>query len=63
MNNLSNYLNIVDELESLQCKQCHGSGTINDAKPGDISYRECTCPTCYGAGWKDGVEKRKLVVL
>lgn len=30
------------------CKTCHGLGKLDDAEPGDISFREWPCPDCSG---------------
>ena len=44
------YQRLEKELERLRCKKCHGSGKCDDAEPGDISFREWTCPDCKGTG-------------
>jgi DnaJ-class molecular chaperone len=54
----SNYQRLKDELEALKCTKCHGSGKVDDAEPGDISFNEYTCPRCGGTGLKDGVEAK-----
>lgn len=47
---MSRFREIAQELEECMCTECWGSGTQNDAKPGDIFYNEWECPTCKGSG-------------
>lgn len=50
----SNYQKLKDDLEKLKCTNCNGSGKVDDAEPGDISFNECTCTSCRGTGLNDG---------
>ncbi|EDV1300603.1 hypothetical protein AAC69_002693 [Salmonella enterica subsp. enterica serovar Hadar] len=47
---MSRFREIAQELEECMCTECWGSGTQNDAEPGDIFCREWECPTCKGTG-------------
>ena len=46
------YQSKMKALEATQCDTCHGSGKVDDAEPGDISYNEYECPDCGGSGEK-----------
>ena len=45
---------ILDEIERRQCGECGGSGEVNDAELGDISFNKYDCEECDTTGWKDG---------
>lgn len=47
---MSEYYDAYGELAEAQCTKCQGSGKCDDADPGDISFREWTCPSCKGTG-------------
>ena len=53
-NSMSEYQNLVDEVESLKCQTCGGVGEYDDAGPGDIWFRMIHCTICKGTGFKDG---------
>ena len=45
----------------MTCKTCNGTGLVNDAEPGDISYNVFQCPDCegrkeYKRGYNAGLE-------
>lgn len=40
------YLRVIQR----KCPKCHGRGICDDAEPGDMSFREWTCPECKGTG-------------
>lgn len=44
---------IQNALTLSECLQCSGSGTIDDASPGDMFYNERACPKCNSSGVKD----------
>jgi DnaJ-class molecular chaperone len=46
----------LEKLENLKCQKCHGTGQIDDADPGDISFNIWTCPGCIGTGLFGAVE-------
>ena len=49
-----NYQEILDQIKSLACKTCYGSGELDDAEAGDIRFNTFPCKKCKGTGWKDG---------
>ena len=46
----SNYQRLLDILEDFECQHCLGTGTVDDAEPGDIRYNTYTCKECQGSG-------------
>ncbi len=50
MTDYSIYQTLLKQLESLRCEECHGSGVVDDAAPGDISFNTYVCPVCKGKG-------------
>lgn len=48
---MNNYETLKQELEDAKCTVCYGSGKVNDAEPGDISYSTAVCPACKGEGF------------
>ncbi len=40
----------VELLKLTRCPDCHGSGKLDDAAPGDISFKVWACPKCEGFG-------------
>lgn len=66
---MSNYNDVLVSMKKLQCTHCGGHGRKlkdpkirNSVTPSGES-NTVTCPKCYGTGWDDGVEKRKLVIV
>lgn len=53
---MSKYEEELEKLEHLKCKGCHGSGKLDDAGPGDISFNEWDCKACEGTGLFGPVE-------
>jgi len=49
-----NYRETRDQLFSLSCPSCHGSGKCDDARPGELGYHQWSCLDCLGTGWKGG---------
>lgn len=47
----SEYLRALEDLEARKCETCGGLGTVDDAEPGDISFRTFQCPDCKGSGF------------
>lgn len=47
---MSDFQEMVRELESRKCQKCHGSGELDDMEPGDIFYRKWICDKCGGSG-------------
>lgn len=47
---MNKYEELESKLKRIKCKNCHGSGKCDDAEPGDISFREWSCPECNGTG-------------
>ena len=33
-----------------KCGECYGTGNVDDAEPGDISFNTFVCPKCGGSG-------------
>lgn len=46
-------------LDALGCEVCLGSGVVDAACPGDISYNEYMCVECAGTGYADS--KRRVL--
>ena len=46
------YQDELDKLEARKCGICGGTGKLNDAELGDISYNEWGCDDCKGTGLK-----------
>lgn len=63
MSTLSNFQQNENILEQLRCTTCRGSGTVDDADLGDISFKTYACPKCHGSGWNDHIEQRELIVV
>lgn len=42
------------ELKDKVCEPCSGSGELNDADPGDISFNTWRCTICKGTGFAPG---------
>jgi DnaJ-class molecular chaperone len=49
---MSQYEDELAALEATKCPECHGSGTLDDADFGDISFHTWTCDKCKGTGKK-----------
>lgn len=47
---MSEYTEKKKRLEDSECPTCLGSGEVNDAEPGDISYSTWPCQDCGGRG-------------
>lgn len=47
---MSRYFEIKQELEECMCPECFGTGTLNDAEPGDTRHNTWTCMVCEGSG-------------
>jgi len=50
---------LIHSLATFECPECSGSGEVDDAEMGDISFNTSPCPACKGNGIKDG-KKLKL---
>lgn len=50
----TSYEQAQERLEKLQCPVCHGSGTYDDAEPGDCSFNTYICKLCKRTGFKNG---------
>lgn len=50
---MSQYQDALADLEKHRCENCGGLGKIDDAAPGDISFREWACSLCKGTGFKE----------
>lgn len=40
----------LKDLQDRKCLECSGTGKVNDAEPGNITYRSWECPKCGGNG-------------
>ena len=66
-----NCRNLIEHIETGMCSRCQGSGEIDDAEPGDISFNTADCGTCNGTGWQDKhdryltfeTDKRKTMLM
>lgn len=47
---MSKFQELKQELEECMCTHCYGTGTINDAEPGDMRFEEWECAACNGSG-------------
>jgi len=47
---MSEYQRLELQLRKARCEKCYGTGKIDDAGPGDMSYNEWDCPDCNGTG-------------
>lgn len=59
MSSQTEYERVEEELNEAKCPMCQGSGEVNDADLGDISYNTYKCQPCKGTGFVDG----KLITL
>ena len=60
---MTNYQQILKEVKSLKCEVCQGLGAIDYTESEGTSFEEATCPKCYGTGWNDALEFRKLEII
>lgn len=56
----SDYQKMMKSILSAKCSTCHGSGSCNDAEPGDMSFNEWTCTDCKGTGIK--IQEKHITV-
>lgn len=50
------YEKAYEYIQSQRCEECHGTGTCDDAEPGDMGLNEWTCTECGGTGLKHNPE-------
>lgn len=55
------YQIFLAQAEALKCETCKGSGMLNDAELGDISFRSWPCEQCKATGFK-GALKAQIVI-
>jgi hypothetical protein len=51
---MSNYLEVLEEIENLRCPACCGLGECDNGEIDEISYHSWKCGHCKGTGWRDG---------
>ena len=49
------YSETLTHLKSLHCSECFGSGVVDNADLGDITFSTFTCSKCNGTGFKNGI--------
>lgn len=47
---MTKYNHLKDCVEKLMCPMCGGSGKVEDAEPGDISFNKYKCSSCNSTG-------------
>lgn len=49
---MSAFFELVETLQDIKCKECHGLGYQDDGGCGDIFANKWECPKCKGKGIK-----------
>lgn len=55
---MSQYFEIKEMIDGMQCPECHGIGKCDDAELGDISFNQWVCKTCQGSGFQVNIQQR-----
>jgi len=51
---MKTYDELLKELEDRKCAKCSGTGSCDNAEPGDIYFSTWPCVECDGSGLNDG---------